>query len=64
MVIRDILKVLKLHSSKARAILRTFKIPLDVLVNHEMHSLIRFPILIHRDALHRLRVNSFEGRWS
>ena len=34
---RDVLKVLKLHSPTARAILRTFKISL-VPINHEMHS--------------------------
>ena len=34
---RDVLKVLKLHSPTARAILRTFKTSL-VLINHEMHS--------------------------
>ena len=33
----DVLKVLKLHSPTARAILRTFKISL-VPINHEMHS--------------------------
>ena len=35
MVTRDVLKVLKLHSSAARAILRTFKTSL-VPINHEM----------------------------
>ena len=34
---RDVLKVLKLHSPTARAILRTFKTSL-VPINHEMHS--------------------------
>ena len=37
MVTRDVLKVLKLHSPTARAILRTFKTSL-VLINPEMHS--------------------------
>ena len=37
MVTRDVLKVLKLHSPTARAILRTFKTSL-VPINHEMHS--------------------------
>ena len=37
MVTRDVLKVLKLHSPAARAILRTFKTSL-VPINHEMHS--------------------------
>ena len=37
MVTRDALKVLKLHSPTARAILRTFKTSL-VPINHEMHS--------------------------
>ena len=37
MVTRDVLKVLKLHSLTARAILRTFKTSL-VPINHEMHS--------------------------
>ena len=36
MVTRDVLKVLKLHSPTARAILRTFKTSL-VPINHEMH---------------------------
>ena len=34
---RDVLKVLKLHSPTARAILRTFKTSL-VPINHEMHE--------------------------
>ena len=37
MVTRDVLKVPKLHSPAARAILRTFKTSL-VPINHEMHS--------------------------
>ena len=37
MVTRDVLKVLKLHSPTARAILRTFKTSL-VPINHEMHE--------------------------
>ena len=37
MVTRDVLKVLKLHSPTARAILRTFKTSL-VPINHEIHS--------------------------
>ena len=37
MVTRDVLKVLKLHSPTARAILRTFKTSL-MLINPEMHS--------------------------
>ena len=37
MVTHDVLKVLKLHSPTARAILRTFKTSL-VSINHEMHS--------------------------
>ena len=37
MVTRDVLKVPKLHSPTARAILRTFKTSL-VPINHEMHS--------------------------
>ena len=37
MVTRDVLKVLKLHSPTARAILRAFKTSL-VPINHEMHS--------------------------
>ena len=37
MVTRDVLKVLKLHSPTAHAILRTFKTSL-VPINHEMHS--------------------------
>ena len=37
MVTRDVLKVLKLHSPTARAILRTFKTSL-VLINPEMHE--------------------------
>ena len=37
MVTRDVLKVLKLHSPTARAILRTFKTSL-VPINHGMHS--------------------------
>ena len=37
MVTRDVLKVLKLHSPTARAILITFK-TLLVPINHEMHS--------------------------
>ena len=37
MVTRDVLKVLKLHSPTACAILRTFKTSL-VPINHEMHS--------------------------
>ena len=37
MVTRDVLKVLKLHSPTARAILRTFKTSF-VPINHEMHS--------------------------
>ena len=37
MVTRDVLKVLKLHSPAARAILRTFKTSL-VPINHEMHE--------------------------
>ena len=37
MVTGDVLKVLKLHSPTARAILRTFKTSL-VPINHEMHS--------------------------
>ena len=37
MITRDVLKVLKLHSPTARAILRTFKTSL-VPINHEMHS--------------------------
>ena len=37
MVTCDVLKVLKLHSPMARAILRTFKTSL-MPINHEMHS--------------------------
>ena len=37
MVTRDVLKVLKLHSPTARAILRTFETSL-VPINHELHS--------------------------
>ena len=37
MVTRDVLKVPKLHSPTARAILRTFKTSL-VPINHEMHK--------------------------
>ena len=37
MVTRDVLKVLKLYSPSARAILRTFKKSL-VPINHEMHE--------------------------
>ena len=37
MVTHDVLKVLKLHSPTARAILRTFKTSF-VPINHEMHS--------------------------
>ena len=36
MVTRDVLKVLKLHSPTARAVLRTFKTSL-VPINHKMH---------------------------
>ena len=47
MVTCDVLKVLKLHSTVAHAILRTFK-TLLVLINPEIH--IRFPILIKMGA--------------
>ena len=68
MVTRDVLKVLKLHSSTACAILRTFKTSL-VPINHEMHSrsygflfvlncvvlpcTLMYCLVLHRIALHR-----------
>ena len=58
MVTRDVLKVLKLHSPTARAILRAFKTSL-VPINHEMHSRsYDFLYLSHfyQNALHLTRV--------
>ena len=64
MVTRDVLKVLKLHSPTARAILRTFKTSL-VPINHEMHSRsYDFLYLKQREQRQKSSIPLDETKWT
>ena len=64
MVTRDVLKVLKLHSPTAPAILRTFKTSL-VPINHEMHSRsYDFLYLQQREQRQKSSIPLDETKWT